>query len=191
MAIASPVAGPLTWERYLAEEPSNERYDIVDGVREATNPSRRHQRIQFRVAAILERFEAESGAGQMLLAPTDVLIRRRPLRTRQPDAGFISSERLALCPPETTPEPLPVAPELVVEILSPGERPGSRRTKIEDYRRVGVKECWVVDSQRGTVEVLALSAGGVEPAGTYGASEAVRSFAFPDLTAPVDEIFRR
>ncbi len=33
----------LTYEQYMAEPETNQRYDIIDGVRFVTNPTRRHQ----------------------------------------------------------------------------------------------------------------------------------------------------
>jgi Uma2 family endonuclease len=51
----------------------------------------------------------------------DVVIRAEPLRVRQPDALFISNERLDQVGGEPEHGPLKAAPELVVEILSPSE----------------------------------------------------------------------
>jgi Uma2 family endonuclease len=96
MAIKSPpVSGELTYEQYLAEGEINRRYDIVDGERiYMPGPTWRHQRIQFNIQSSLHRFEESSGNGFALGAPYDVLIQRSPLRTRQPDALFISKTQL-------------------------------------------------------------------------------------------------
>jgi hypothetical protein len=51
----------LTYAEYLAEGETLERYDIVDGVREVTNPTRKHQRLLLRIARLLQDFEATSG----------------------------------------------------------------------------------------------------------------------------------
>lgn len=117
-AVAAP---PLTYEAYLAEGEVFRRYDILDGVRHMTNPTRRHQRILIHLTRLLGTYEGVNGLGEVLVAPCDLLITRVPLRTRQPDVLFISHERLAQCPPPTDAAPLEVGPELVVEILSPSE----------------------------------------------------------------------
>jgi Uma2 family endonuclease len=143
----------------------------------------------FNVARKLADYESQSGRGQAILAPCDVLIRREPLRTRQPDALFISHERLAQCSDENDPAPLFAAPELVVEILSPSETPRMREDKIADYCRVGVQECWIVNQDTETVEALRLTATGAESIATYDQSQALRSAVFPDLTVAVAAIF--
>lgn len=181
---------PLTYEEYLAEDETLERYDIVDGVREVTNPTRRHQRLLLRLARMFQDFEAASGAGQTLIAPCDILIRPSPLRTRQPDVLFISHERLAQAAPEDDPAPLEVAPELVVEILSPSNTRQDRAAKIEDYRQVGVRECWLVSPEAATVEVLQLSAEGAATHALFGLRDTARSAVFPGLQGPVEELFQ-
>jgi Uma2 family endonuclease len=180
----------MTYEDYLAEGEVFKRYDIIDGVREyMTNPTRLHQRVLRRIARAFEDYEAESGRGQSILAPSDVLIRRAPLRTRQPDVLFISTERLALNAPETDPAPLSPAPELVVEVLSPNERRGSRSVKIADYCAVGVLECWIVSPDARTIEVLRLSKQGPQSVATYGEGETAVSITFPSVAVPVASIF--
>jgi Uma2 family endonuclease len=190
-ATTETAAAPLlTYEAYLAEGEVNRRYDILDGVRVfMTNPTRRHQRILIRIAELLLAYERRSGRGEALTAPTDVLIRRAPLRTRQPDVLFISHAQLAKCAADTDPAPLEAAPELVVEILSPSETPRARDARIRDYQSVGVQECWVVSPAAGSVTVLRLTPAGAETAATYGSGDTIASLTFPDLTLPVAEIF--
>src|SRR5437867_11177734 len=115
MAIAADrMAAPsMTYEDYMAEEETMQRYDIIDGVRIVMNPTRRHQRILRNLLKILDAFEETFQIGAALLSPCDILIRRAPLRTRQPDISFISAEQLAKNAEETVPSPLDHAPELV------------------------------------------------------------------------------
>jgi len=192
MALTRPpiAAEPLTYEDYLAEGEVMRRYDIVDGERHwMTNSARRHQRILQRILRLLQDYEIASGRGQVLVAPCDLLIQRAPLRTRQPDLLVISHERLAQCGPDTEPTPLLAAPELVVEILSPSDTRSQRDAKMEDYRAVGVIECWVVSPEAETVEVLRLTGDGTERVGIYGSGDLLRSGAFPELVVPIVSIF--
>jgi Uma2 family endonuclease len=192
MAIApEDVAAPvLTYEDYLAEGEIFKRYDIIDGVRIfMTNPTRRHQRILLRISRLFYAFELETRSGETLVAPQDVLITRSPLRTRQPDVAFISRERLERNAEETNPAPLDPSPELVVEVLSPGERLRARAARIADYCSVDVRECWVVDPRTLTVEVLRLTPDGPVSIATYGQSEALSSEVFPGLRLPVAAFF--
>ncbi|MCX6382701.1 MAG: Uma2 family endonuclease [Armatimonadetes bacterium] len=190
MAIAPKQTQYLTYEEYLAEPEIMQRYDILDGVRHfMTNPTRLHQRVLMRICRILTRYEEESGAGEALIAPCDVLIRKSPLRTRQPDVLFISNERLAECKEETDPTPLLAAPELVVEILSPSENRRSVGEKLIDYCAIGVQECWLVRTEPQSIEVLRLTKEGFESAGHYNPKETFQSLAMTNLSVSVDEIF--
>jgi len=186
MAIATE---RLTYEQYMAEEEIRKRYDIIDGVRIfMTNPTIRHQEIQGNVYVGLRAWRQLRGSGRVILAPCDVLIRRSPLRTRQPDVLFISTERLGGRDLDD-PSPLEPAPELVVEILSPGDTRTVLNDKLADYARVGVQECWVVHRKVPGVEVLRLTAEGWESVATYAIGEFVQSIAFPPLTLAVADVF--
>lgn len=68
-----------------------------------------------------------------------------PDTVRGPDVAFISRPRL--------PEPEPVgypalAPDLVVEIRSPGDRPGEVLGKVADWLSAGARLVWVIDPER-------------------------------------------
>src|SRR5437762_489790 len=118
MAITTPL---LTYEQYMAEGEINQRYEILDGVRRfMPNPSVGHQDICFNIAAALKDYGKSSGKGRMIMAPCDILIRRNPLRTRQPDVLFVSHARFGTRD-IFDPSPLDPAPELVVEVLSPSD----------------------------------------------------------------------
>jgi Uma2 family endonuclease len=188
--IRAPRKALLTCDDYRAEGEVMARYDIVDGVREfTTQPTRRHQKYLLNLAELLRAYQRATRAGEVLLAPTDILIRRAPLRARQPDLSLMSPARLAACAPPDDPAPSLVAPELVVEILSPSEHSRLRAAKLADYRQVGVLECWVVGPDTQTVQPLRLTPDPAESIATAGVGETARSFAFPGLEVPVDAIF--
>ena len=191
------VTRPMTYDEYLVSPEENARYDILDGYKvyrvwgkdNVPSPTRRHQDILANIYQCFRVYERASGIAKPQLSPCDVRISQKPLRTRQPDVLLISRDRLALNPPDTDPAPLSPAPELVVEIVSPSDTPTILVGKLADYCRVDVRECWVVRSEANTVEVLRLSAGGVETATEYGTGETVQSEAFPGLLVAVADIF--
>jgi Uma2 family endonuclease len=186
----SAASSPLTYEQYLAEGETLQRYDIIDGTRvPMTNPTELHQDLLLTIAALLKDYGRTSGRGKAIIAPCDVLVRRAPLRTRQPDVLFISNERRAQNRPPNDPAPLSPAPELVVEILSPSDTESVLQDKITDYCAVDVRECWVVDLTLRTVGVRSLTQQGALPTATYGVGSRVQSIIFPDLTLAVDAIF--
>jgi Uma2 family endonuclease len=77
----------------------------------------------------------------------------------------------------------------VVEILSRSNTRQDRAAKIEDYRQVGVHECWLVSPEAATVEVLTLSEAGQQTRAIYGLQDTVASVAFPALCIPVAALF--
>lgn len=179
----------LTYEQYMAEPEIRRRYDILDGVRIfMTNPTILHQIIQGNIYVGFRAWRQAGGAGRELQAPCDVLIRRSPLRTRQPDVLVISYERLGNRS-LTDPAPLEPAPELVVEILSPSDTRSVLNDKLADYAKVAVQECWVVYPVSQTVEVLLFALAGTETAASYRRGEIVQSITFPTLTLAVADVF--
>lgn len=79
-----------------------------------------------------------------------IYIRRNPDTVRGPDLLFISHERYAR---RQTGAYLTVAPELVVEVLSPEDRPGAVREKLADYFSAGIDRAWVVDPKERRILV--------------------------------------
>ena len=192
------ITRPMTYEEYMASPEEMRRYDIVGGWKiyrkygesQLPNPTRVHQRMEGNIYVAMRAFETATEAGQALTAPVDVLITRSPrLKIRQPDVLFIGSERLAANPPATDPAPLSPAPELVVEIVSPSDRPSVLAAKIADYRSVDVREVWVVRSQNTTVELVRLSEDEIETIAIYERGQNVVSLVFPGLAVAVDAIF--
>ena len=57
--------------------------------------------------------------------------------------------------------PLEVSPDVVVEVLSPSNTRSEMAARLEDYRQIGVYQCWLVSPEAETVEVIDLT--GSEP----------------------------
>ena len=190
MAVTLPKTQYLTYQDYLAEPEIMQRYDILDGVRYLhTNPSRYHQRLLCNVFEVLRDYERLNRNGETLIEPCDILIRISPLHIRQADVMFMSHERLAQCKDENDPTPLLVAPELVVEIVSTGEMRQRIADKIADYASMDAKECWLVDTETKTVEILSLTKEVSQTIGIYTLTDTFESQALPNLSVRVDEIF--
>ena len=191
------VTRPMTYEEYLRSPEERARYDILDGYKvyrrygkdEMASPTRQHQSIQGNLYVALRHYATSTQSAKVFLAPCDVLIRHIPLKSRQPDVFLISRERLEQNPPDDSAAPLSPAPELVVEIISPSERPGQRTAKLADYHSVDVKEVWQVFAEAKTIEIISLTEDAIETVGTYKSGESIVSVAFPGLTVAVDTLF--
>jgi Uma2 family endonuclease len=87
----------------------------------------------------------ENRRGRVLSGEVGIYIRRNPDTVRAADVLFISNDRLAS---QGASGYLDVAPELVVEVLSPEDRWSEVTEKIQDYFAAGVARVWVVDPKR-------------------------------------------
>ena len=68
---------------------------------------------------------------------------------REPDIAFVRQDRI---PADGVPDGFwPGAPDLAVEVTSPGDRPSEIRAKVSDYLARGVRLVWVVDPKKKTV----------------------------------------
>lgn len=195
MALAETEVAPqvLTYEQYLAEfwtEPvTTQRYDIIKGVRVLmTSPNWWHQQIAFALGQVFARYKKVHG-GQFGLAPLDVTINPQTLQVRQPDVLFISDARLAEAGGIPDNGPLPIGPELVVEILSPSESRRAVQEKVRDFCAAGVNECWLVSPNAESVEILRLTPDGPQRVGIYGTGDTFASITFPELTLAVADVF--
>ncbi|MBI3330096.1 MAG: Uma2 family endonuclease [Nitrospinae bacterium] len=182
----------LTFVDYLLLPTIVQRYDIIDGeMVMSPAPTVEHQWIIANMHLALAAYFRANPRGIVLFASCDIVIRRDPLRTRQPDLFIFLRGREDIGDLENL-RRLPVleiAPDITIEIISKSETRPSRTEKIEDYRRIGVKECWIVSPQGQTLEVLRLSAEGMQTAGLYGMGMRVQSELLPGLELRVDELF--
>jgi len=192
MAIAEKQATTkcLTYDEYLNEGEITYRYDIVDGVRIVPPaPITLHQILMENLSHLLGQYRRKGGLGRVLYAPLDVLIRKSPLRVRQPDITVISVETYRARNVRSIRGPLEFPPELVVEILSDSDRKRMFASKITDYESIGIKECWIVRPNDETIEVLSLDGKRLALVATYGQGQEVQSLVFADLRIAVAEVF--
>ena len=98
----------------------------------------------------LHDFVAERELGWIMSGRVGVYTRRNPDCVRGADVVFIPKERL----PKPRGKFLAVAPELVVEIMSPDDRRQDVREKVEEYFSIGVQWVWVVEPANWAVLVF-------------------------------------
>jgi len=80
--------------------------------------------------------------GKVLGAETGFTLFRNPDTVRAPDVAFVRRERVPDPPPQGF---AAITPDLAVEVLSPGDRPGEVRDKVVDWLRAGCSLVWIVD----------------------------------------------
>jgi Uma2 family endonuclease len=112
------------------------------------SPEIPHQRSSLSLVARLFNFVEEQALGLVLEAPMDVELDEG--NVFQPDILFISNDRLHIIQDGRK---IKGAPDLVVEILSSNKK-YDRQEKKSVYERHNVRELWLLDTQKKTVEVF-------------------------------------
>jgi Uma2 family endonuclease len=107
-------------------------------------------RIVSRIDRRLGAFVESRGLGEVTGAETGYYIQRDPDTVRAPDVGFVRAERVPRAPATGF---FQGAPDLAVEVLSPGDRAGEVLAKIQDWLDAGCKAVWLVDPAAQTVAV--------------------------------------
>ncbi|MDA2926918.1 Uma2 family endonuclease [Acidobacteria bacterium AH-259-G07] len=131
----------LTYSDYLQLPEQMKRYEIIDGeiIYLTPAPKEIHQRILRNLFRPLDHFVRQKRLGVVYFAPLDIIVRKKPLHTRQPDLIFISRELASIVRDQ-----IEGGPDQVVEILSPGKTRTNIENKLKDYAQLTVQECWIV-----------------------------------------------
>jgi Uma2 family endonuclease len=142
-----------------------------------------HGGVEALLVARLVNFVYSNKLGRVRSGEVGIYTQRRPDTVRGADALFISNERYAK---KTKAAFLEIAPDLVVEILSPSNTWTEITEKLREYFVIGVRLVWVVAPTSRSVFV-------------YRALTAVRELAadaelpgedvLPGFTVPVAQLF--
>jgi Uma2 family endonuclease len=180
----------LTFEEYLETPETNLRQEVIDGVIVMSpSPTFEHQLILGDLYALLRDFITRQDLGTVIMAPSDVLIRKLPkLRVRQPDIHFIRRERASREELKKV-QVLEISPDLAVEILSPGETAKRWADKLSDYASIRVQELWLIDPETESVEVHTLAEERYVLSGRFEKDAEIHSGVLPGLALPVRSIF--
>ncbi len=174
----------LTYWDYMALPESDERYELIDGeLRVVPAPVPNHQGFLGDLHILVHTFVRDNRLGRVYFAPIDVVLSE--YNVVQPDLIFVSNERLDII----TDRNVRGSPDLVVEVLSPSTNRFDRNVKRECYEKYGVREYWMADIERRTIEVLALVDGEFASLGEYGEGEALESRVLPRLEIDVSGVF--
>jgi Uma2 family endonuclease len=113
-------------------------------------PGTRHGAIAANLAYHLSAFVRPRSLGMVCAQDTGFHISQDPDTIRAPDVAFIRHERASAIP---TSGYAKLAPDLAVEVLSPGDRPAEVLAKVADWLGAGTRLVWVVDPQHSEVRV--------------------------------------
>lgn len=163
------------------------RYEIVDGELYVwKQPHWEHQFVCGQVFALLQAWSSQTKTGIANLAPGLIFGEEDDVA---PDVIWISRERLATALQKDG--KLHLAPEIVIEVLSPGtaNEHRDREIKLKLYSRRGVKEYWIVDWQGRQLEIYQREEGILVLDRTLYGTDVLQSPLLPGFACKVDQLF--
>lgn len=132
---------PRTMMEVFKGLPEGTRVQLIENnLVMSPSPKDRHQDLLGELFLQLLTYVRSKKLGKVRLSPYDVYLDRK--NAYQPDLVFISNENVH----KIRENGLHGAPDLVIEILSPGTEKYDKRKKKDVYERCGVQEYWIVDS---------------------------------------------
>jgi Uma2 family endonuclease len=179
----------LRWTSHDLESlpDDGKRYEIVDGeLYVSKQPHWDHQFVANQVWEVLQNWSRQTKAGMANSAPGVIFAADDDVA---PDVVWISRERLAKAfQPDGK---LHSAPELVVEVLSPGATNAARdrEAKLKLYSRRGVMEYWIVNWQERYLEVYRREEAVLKLHSTLYEDDILQSPHLPGFSCQVSQIF--
>jgi len=151
---ADAVPEVMTADEFLSLEIPGKSTELVRGrllIHEP--PGMYHGEIAGKLAYLVGAVVYPRKLGRVFGQDTGFRIASQPDTVRAPDLAFVRSARL--------PDPLPLgyadlAPDLVVEISSPGDRRGELLAKVGEWLDAGVRLAWVINPDRRQAQVYRL-----------------------------------
>ena len=166
------------------------RYEIIDGeLFVSKQPHREHQAVCARCTIALGVWNDQTQLGRIFIAPGIIFSESDAVA---PDVMWASHERLAAIERGDDPH-FYGAPELVIEVLSPGatnER-RDREAKLKLYSIYGVLEYWIVDWRTQHVAVYRRHDAQLTLAATLTRDATLTSPILPGFTLPIATLFNR
>ncbi len=163
------------------------RYEIIGGeLFVSTTPHYNHQFVCGEIYRLLQNWSLQTRLGKTILTPGLVFADDDDVI---PDVAWLSNERLA----ESLGKDghLHSAPDLVIEVLSPGSRNRRRdcEAKLKLYSRRDVLEYWIVDWETQSIEVYRQKHSQLDHISTLLKSELLESSLLPGFSARVEDLF--
>ena len=172
----------------LANYPDDDgnRYELIEGeLFVSTAPGIPHQLVLHNLQIELAKYLTENPIGKLVPGAGAVFSNFDAVI---PDLVFVRQERWEEIVENNR---FVAAPELVIEILSPGSE--NRRRDLEAKRRLygkyGVQEYWIVDSMDQSIRLFRLQGGILDEIANVTRDELIESLVLTDLHLRVSTIF--
>ncbi len=178
-----PPQGEWKEEDYFSLPDTNRYVELSDGrIIMPPHPTFSHQEALKRLFLRLQAFVEKNNLGIVQIAPLPV--RLWPGKIREPDIFFIGKEHS-----DRIGERVCGVPDLVVEVISSSTERTDRVEKFLEYAKAGIREYWLIDPEKKTVEVYSLRGGDYILLGKYSGSQVATSEMLPGFKLRASELF--
>jgi Uma2 family endonuclease len=142
----------MTAEQLMRLPSRGKRYELKRGELLMMTPAGAlHGRVVMALGVLLHVYASQHKLGQVFAAETGFKIHVDPDTVRAPDIAFVAKERV---PPAGVPRGYwELAPDLVVEVVSPNDSAADVQDKIEEWLNAGVRRVWVVYPDTQTIHI--------------------------------------
>jgi Uma2 family endonuclease len=155
------------------------RFELLEGeLVEVSSPTPRHQEIVLNIVIALRQFLA-GGRG---IALQDVEFALSDLLRLRPDVCVLLARKAQELNRDRI--PVPGAPDIAIEVISPTERATESHDKVRAYLRNGVSEAWQVFPKSQTVEIHRAT-GSI----SLDATQTISSSLLPGFEIPIASFF--
>ena len=182
--------GRYSYADYLSWE-LDEMVEIIKGrlFKTTAAPNRMHQKVALQLGATLLQF-LNNKPCEVYTAPFDVRLPRTS--TRNEDIyTVVQPDICVVCDKEKLDDAGCLgAPDLIVEILSPGNNRKELQNKYEVYQESGVREYWIIQPAEHTLLIYSLKEGLFVPSRLLTSGDVVTSSVLPGFSLDLQDFFR-
>jgi Uma2 family endonuclease len=172
----------------LFSDPADDtRYEIINGkLHVAHQPHWRHQMTTSRLIVAVGWWSDQRSAGYVLDAPGLLFSEDEGVA---PDLVWVAGDRFAQVAADDG--KLHLAPDLVVEVLSPGpaNETRDRQLKLDVYSRYGVGEYWIVSWQDRSIQIFRRPDAQLQAVAMLTLEDTLSSPLLPEFALPLRRLF--
>src|SRR5690606_11223979 len=174
----------LTWQL-------DEMVEIIKGrlFKMTAAPSRLHQKVSLKLASSLLQF-LQGRTCEVYTAPFDVRLPKASTRNEE-IYTVVQPDICVICDKDKLDDAGCIgAPDLIVEILSPGNNQKELQHKYEVYQESGVKEYWIIQPIEQTLLIYTLQNGRYVSSRLMTSGDVVTSSVLPGFSLDLEDFFK-
>lgn len=164
--------------------PDGQRAELIDGqLFMMAPPSRIHQELVMELSVSLRNYiKGKGGDCKVYPAPFAVTLNEDDKNYVEPDISVICDKN------KLTDKGCSGAPDFIIEIVSPSSQRMDYLTKLFKYRTAGVREYWIVNPMKKTVQMYSFE--GSEDSSQRFFDESISSAIFKDFKICIDNLLK-